>query len=170
MATAWTALASVTINTNISTVTFDSISQSYRDLVVFVHSSSQNYGTGFYMKLNNGVAGSVDSYQAMGAGGSTPSAQASASANWSSLLKMYYNGAGYYWAWSAMAQIFDYAQTDKYKNVLSHFAAPATGSYRDSVATINTLGSTSAVSRVDIVAGGQQFVSGATFTLYGISG
>jgi len=170
VATAWIPLGNVTLASNYGTITFNSINQSYKDLIVVINAGSGAYGGCFSLNFNNAAAGGVISFQLMSAYGSSPSvAGYSQSGMYQATIA--YSGGDNGGVYMGFCQIFDYSATDKNKNTISTFsAAEGSGSHRDQTFSVNTLGATAAVTRVDVVAGGAQFPAGSSFALYGIAG
>lgn len=160
---AWTPLANLTLGSSATTVTFSSISSSYRDLVLVVVGGSSSYST-FEIKFN----GSSTSYTWAGMetnGGSSAYVPSGAS----TALVGNYN----YWVedigtsnTTYQLQLFDYAQTSKHKSALYRVSAAATG-------VGNYFGrwaNTSAVSSISVArAAGNTWRNGTTFALYGVS-
>lgn len=162
MATAWTPLANVTLGANAATVTFSSISQSYRDLVLVATVRGTAAQTEDYAYLRfNGDAGANYSRIEMNGNGSTASA-----AQFSNLIPITMvaaNGTANSYGLNKM-DIFDYSASDKYKIV----------SYRLNPETITDLGlgrwsNTAAITSLSCVAYTGSFAAGSSFALYGIA-
>lgn len=156
---AWTPLANLTLGTNQATVTFSSISQSYRDLVLIInstHTASGNYSS---LRANNDSSSNYHSIIMQGNGSSV----ASQSGTWGEFYPFYglQEGTNIF---QASINIMDYSATDKHKTFLIRSNAT-------SVATMaqgNRWSNTSAISTLTISSSGN-FASGSTFTLYGVS-
>jgi len=163
MPSAWTPLANLTLGTAATTVTFSSISGSYRDLVLVVAGGSNSYST-FEIKFNGSSANYTWAGMEANGGSSAhvPSGAATA-------LVGNYN----YWVEDIgtsntiyQMQLFEYAQTNKHKSALYRVSAAATG-------VGNYFGrwaDTSAVTSIAVGrAAGNTWRTGTTFALYGVS-
>ena len=165
----YTPLANITLGSTATSITFSSISQSYRDLVLVVFSRDTNASvvTTQFLRVNNVSSGNLYSNVLMqGTSGGANSTSSSSQNEW---------GIGFSAGANASSGIFaqntyhfmDYSATDKHKTVLArNDAADATNGgaraaalrYADTAAitTINVLPATS-------------FAAGTTATLFGIA-
>jgi hypothetical protein len=158
----YTALATRTLTGAVASVTFSSIPASYRDLIL-VSNLQASAGNTLYLRFN----GTTSTYAFNGAVGQAGGATALSSASGSGILI----GAstiglptGAVQA-TSVAQIMDYAQTDKHKSVLSR--------YGNSSSEIDMFGSrwanTAAITSIQIsVLPSGNLSTGSTFSLYGI--
>lgn len=154
-------LATITLSSTDTDVTFANIPNTYKDLVLIVQGELSSANTpDIELKLNNDTANRTQVYM-RGDGSST------ASGTYSTI---YLNSAS---TWSSgrlynhIVQIMDYSATDKHKTVL------ARGNWAggDVNATASRWASTSAVTTVSVnVSGTGSFAIGSTFSLYGIAG
>jgi hypothetical protein len=158
---AYTALANITIGASQpGNVTFSSISQSYRDLVLVVDCANRDSRGGVLRVRVNGSGDSYTFITALGDGSGTNSS----------------SGSGTYLNFSQndmtkstsrtvlIAEFFDYAQTDKQKQINSRIGNP-------SVANVMGVGRwayTAAINSiyVEIEWG---FAQGSVLSLYGVS-
>jgi hypothetical protein len=153
----YTLLDSVTLGSSASSVTFSSITQDYRDLVL-VAAPLYSGNSDLYLRLN-GDTGSNYSNVSMTGNGSTASSLASSGDT--IILTTTYFGTT---ASNYVIQVMDYSATDKHKTVL-------TRSNRADVsvsANASRWASTSAVTSFTFFPGGG-FVAGSSFYLYGIA-
>lgn len=158
---AYVPLANVTLGSNASTVTFSSISQSYRDLV-FVFSATTT-GTAFSRMRINGDTGANYFWVTLTGNGADPSSQGG---NGGSNIPLPVNGTMESTTrWTNIIHIMDYSTTNKHKS----------GIQRADQATERTAGvafrwgSTSAITSVEFAGNNNPFVAGSTFALYGIA-
>lgn len=163
---AWTPLASTIISGSPGSVTFSSLNQSFRDLVLVVRGGLTVDGQCF-LRLN-GITTSSYSYVTMG--NSSGGNSTSASTQGFFLVPHNYNLISGYTNNLFVFQIFDYAQTDKGKSVLIRGSYPntASGSVADSATGWQT--TTSAVTSLTF--GGaysNALRSGTALELYGVS-
>jgi len=155
----YTALANITTTSTVSSITFSSISQAYRDLVVvmyFSHSGSAggrirlNSDSGTYEQVwlqnnNTDLRGELYSIDGLESGFQNVS------------------GTRYF----AKLEVMDYSQTNKRKSLLLR------ASSQDPSETIIRSGiwhNTAAVNSITIPSAGSTFQVGSTFALYGIEG
>lgn len=163
MATAWTPLANLTLGSSASSVTFSSISGSYRDLVLVIQASSTPSGTNIAIRMNSDTGSNYPAVYASGDG----SGAYSGTLNETWMQVAYYSGATTSTFLSAVVTVADYSATDKHKTVLSRGGNSAQGT--DMIA--GRWANTSAVTTLSVHArtGGVSFATGSTFALYGVS-
>lgn len=156
----YTQINSVTLATASSSVTFGSIPQNFRDLVLIVNATNTvgaNYNS--LARLNGDTGNNNPSVIMQGQGTSTASftrnADGAAQIGWS-------NSGGNS---AIIAQFMDYSATDKHKTILSR-----NNTQSDRVNAIAARWTnTSAVTSITVLSeGGANWASGGTFTLYGI--
>jgi hypothetical protein len=157
MASAQVALATITLGSAASTVTFSSIPATYRDLRLVIQASSPA-DTADIVARFNGDSGANYSLVQMYGNGSTATSSAS-----SGQTELYF---GYYNTTQGMVQltVFDYSQTDKQKSALSRSDLPGALVF----ARAGRWASTSAITSMLIYPTYGQFAAGSTFSLYGI--
>lgn len=148
----YTPLANLTLSTTATSVTFSSISQSYRDLVLIYSGSSSSGQLGWSV---NGTSG-IEYFAAAESNGSTTAGQVQQQATINQQVTISSNV-------QMVMNLFDYTSTDKHKSFLVRITAGSTltGMYALRSAT------TSAVTSLKIQ--GVTFSSGASFALYGIA-
>jgi hypothetical protein len=156
---AYTALANVTLGSTASSVTFSSISQAYRDLVLVITASS--VGNTLALQLNNDT-GSNYSWVTMGGNGSTATSTSQSGNSYATLNRQaIMDGV----TASFVINIMDYSATDKHKTILNRADKAASGTD----ASANRWASTSAATSVTVIAPSWSLSSGSTFALYGVS-
>ena len=150
------ALANLTLTGNDAEIVFSSIPATYRDLVVIAYNKNATGIAGCRMRLN-GDTGNNYSYVSMDGSdaGATSGGQADSSLN----IAVSTNEFG-----TALFHIMDYSATDKHKTVLGR--GNAGGIYTRAGA--GRWANTAAVTSVTITTNAYDFVSGSTFSLYGI--
>lgn len=161
----YTPLANVTLGSAAATVTFSSISQSYRDLVLVCQMSRSTTGeSGPFIRVN-GDTGSNYSFVNMEGNGTSASRAFGAARD-----RMY-------GSWSANAvrdnslansiwQIQDYSTTDRFKTALVRTNNGGVVTY----AAANRWASTSAITSIVVALDNTgSFAAGSTFALYGIA-
>lgn len=155
----YTALATLTLSTTDSNVTFASIPNSYRDLIVVANFVP----TGFTQIRFNGISTSSYTTVTMYATGSVVgSNRFTASQIDTSNNVGDPSGSNV----SLICQIMDYAQTDKHKATLLRVTNAGSGGYTHLQS--NRFTTTDAISSVNLIQTGV-FQAGSTFSLYGIA-
>lgn len=158
---AYTALANVTLGSSASTVTFSSISGSYRDIVLIMQATTT--GTAFArIRFNGDSSGNYSWVTMEGNGSSALSSQGNGGNNLplptNSTME---SGAN----WMNIIHVFDYTQTNKGMSGLMRSNNPS-----DRTAAVAfRWGVTSAITQVQFIGNNQPFAAGSTFALYGVS-
>lgn len=144
-------LASSVLTTATASVTFSSISQDYRDLVLV----TENDGA-YFIRVNSDSSSTYENVRMTG-DGSTPSSSTFSITFWAP-TNLGTAGLG---VW----QIMDYSATDKHKTALSRLNR-ASGNVS---AAAHRYPSNSAITTIILDTGGNpDFSAGSTFHLYGI--
>ena len=157
-------LASTTLTSSASSVTFSSIDQSYGDLILVscpIMPAGSHAVREFYLRVNADTGNKYRTVYAYGNGSSTVSGSASG-------ISVFTGGDNYTLNPSTLItyQFQDYSSTDKHKSVLSRSNVVDSSSTRASMAA-QRWASTSAIS--SITALGSDFAAGSTFNLYGVA-
>lgn len=152
---AWTPLANITLSASATTVTFSSITQTYRDLFLVVKGTSTT-SAAFRLNYNNDATGTNYSYVFMNSTGGSWSTSAGSSNEFGS----FYTGQG-----NVLINIMDYSTTDKRKVALSR-----TDNAANILRAIATRwANTSAITQIACTLNTGSFNSGTSFALYGVS-
>jgi hypothetical protein len=164
----YTPLANLTLSSSAASVTFSSISQAYRDLVIVAEFNSAS-GNAYPALVINSLTGAYYSGVIMGGDGTTASSsvkttggsfpqtimELTETANANTTEKM-----------NMILSIMDYSTTDKHKSVL--FRGNRAGAKVE--VSAHRFESTSSVTTVLVrPQGSTLFASGSTFALYGIA-
>jgi hypothetical protein len=156
-------IATQTLGSASSTITFSSISGSYTDLVLVATFTQSTAGQSARIVLNGDTATNYSLTEIRGNGTSA------ASSRGSSMSNGYY---GYYSDGStsvptvAIVSLMNYANTTTYKTWLSRSGA----SDRATEALVGLWRSTSAITTIALsIDAGATYSTGSTFTLYGIA-
>ena len=163
MASTYTPIATTTLGSAQSSVTFSSISNAYTDLVLIANtgfSSASNYA---YLRFNSDSGSNYSTTILIGTGSSAYTSRTTNST--AAVIGGYYN----YWPTTLtvmdICHIQNYSNTSTYKTMLSRDAngSGETGAY------VSLWRNTSAINSVTLIgSSGSTFLSGSTFTLYGI--
>jgi hypothetical protein len=152
----YTPIASITLGSSASSVTFSSISADYRDLI-FVWTGTQSVADDFRIYLNSDT-GTNYSFVRARADGTDDSSE---SGSGESGLKV---AAGTFGSTSSViVQLMDYSATDKHKTALVR-------SNSNNVAMLaSRWADTSAITSVKAETESGNFSVGSTFSIYGIA-
>jgi hypothetical protein len=159
--TAYTALANVTLGSSASTVTFSSISGSYRDLVLVMQATTT--GTAFSrIRFNNDSGGNYSWVTMEGNGSSAQSNQGNGGNNLPLPTGSSMDSSS---NWMNIIHVFDYTQTNKGISGLMRSNNPS-----DRTAAVAfRWGVTAVINQVQFIGNNQPFAAGSTFALYGVS-
>lgn len=159
MTATYDCIATTTLGSTQSSVTFSSISGSYTDLVLIASGIMSSGGTaGIVVYLNNDTGTNYSAIQ-LDADGSTATSYKDNSSNGMNIGIL--SGAN---RANSIIQFINYSNTTTHKTVLARGNNP--GGYVR--AAIGMWRSTSAVNRIDLSNPSTNFASGTTFSLYGI--
>jgi hypothetical protein len=159
---AYVSLANLTIGSAQQTITFSSISQSYRDLILIVQ-GQQTTGSSQPSGRINGLTNIYSHVNMFGNGTSTGSNATTANdiqytGNQSTLRP---DGL-----MILIIQVMDYSATNKHKAILSRANSAING---QTVATTIKAETNAAVTSITVSGGTSGFIAGSTFALYGVS-
>ena len=153
----YTPIATNTLGSATSTVTFSTISGSYTDLVLVISGSSSGGNADVRLTFNGASTGFSDT-NLYGSGSAAGTQRRSNNSRIQDIL-IYSTES------NAIIQIMNYSNSTTYKTVLARYNV--TGS--EVGATVGLWQSTSAITSITLVAGTVNFATGSTFTLYGIA-
>lgn len=161
---AYVPLANITLSSNAASVTFSSISQAYKDLIVIGKVNATVTNSYLQSRVNGDATNKYSEVVALGISGSPTASYAYLDGQ-----SMYF----YYPSWigtagnvTFIANYFDYTATDKHKNILTRGDSTSTGLDM----TNHRWGSTSAITSLTFYPDSGSFTAGSTFALYGITG
>ena len=163
---AYTAIASQTLGSSASSVTFSSIPGTFRDLVLVVNGTiTQTFGWPS-LRINGLTSSIYSSVWMRGDGGSGYSGQESNQSE----AKLTEVGIATNGRFSLIMNFLDYSTTDKHKSVLTRYDVAADGLS----ATASRCATTAAISSIqirliDAFGNSPQYGAGSTFSLYGVS-
>jgi hypothetical protein len=156
---AYTALANVTLGSNAATVTFSSINQGYRDLVLVISISSASDGFD-YIRLNGDTGSNYNMLNMEGVANITQSISYANNTYLNPSMGSGGNNA------TTTINFMDYSATDKQKSILWRFNKPSLVLN----ATAARWASTSAITSISFFQSGTNvYAAGSTFALYGVS-
>jgi hypothetical protein len=153
----YTALATVTLASATSTVTFSNIPATYRDLIFIYNGTSVSASVEFGLRYNNDSGNTYTSVFAVGDGSATGSGTATRTYDFVGVAQTNRT--------QNMVSIMDYSATDKHKTTLTRNSIPASGVRM----CAGRWPSTSAITSISaLVGGGSNWAVGSTFDLYGV--
>lgn len=154
MPSTYTPIATTTLGSNQSSVTFSSISGTYTDLVIIV-AGTVNSATAMDVTFNSDTGSNYSRTLLSGDGSSASSSRVSSATNL---------GLGFISTTQSVSviQLMNYSNTTTYKTIL------ARGNAADNrtVATVGLWRSTAAITSINFA--GATYQTGTSFTLYGI--
>jgi len=154
----YTQIASTTLGSAASSVTFSSIAGTYTDLVLVVNPIPVAAGYDMYVTFNNDATAIYSRTYLLG-NGSAASSGRDTSQNAFVPGGIYNNG-------TFIIQIPNYSNATTFKTALARVSIASTYA----VATVGLWRSTAAINRIDISSAlGSNLASGSTFNLYGIT-
>lgn len=159
MPSTYEPIATQTVGSGVTSVTFSSIASSYTDLVIIVNASLTAPDSNLDYRFN-GDTGSNYSYTSISGSGSSASSTAAANTTKGRLDNFGYLDTTIS---THIMQIMNYSNTTTNKTTISRGNNTSNGTS----AAVNLWRSTAAVTSVTLISG-VTFVSGSTFTLYGI--
>jgi hypothetical protein len=155
MPAAMTALATITLGSAASSVTFGSIPATYRDLRLVISGTSSTAAGVLWSFNGDTTDANYANVYMLGNGGSALSGSAT-SRSWSSI-----RGAN---LTQYEASVMDYSATDKHKSVLVRQSSAADSA----LAIAGRWANTAAVTSLAVSLGAATFSTGTTLSLYGI--
>lgn len=157
----YTPIATTTLSSAQSSVTFSSISGSYTDLIIILNVAVASGNPSVSCQFNSDT-GTNYSYTRLTGNGTSAASARNTNSNYMYFLSL--GGATTTFETNAIGHINNYSNTTTYKTMLTRGNQPS-GSTE---AIVNLWRSTSAITSLTIAAGGINFSIGSTFTLYGI--
>ena len=164
MALTYEPIASITLGSAVSSVSFSSISGSYTDLVLVCSQTAATATMDTRVTYNSDTAANYSATRLMGDG---TSATSNRSTNRSWIDLNYVGGLATTSPTTSILQIMNYSNTTTYKTSLLR-ANELGSTYQGTEAIVGMWRSTSAITRLDLTTSGGNWAIGSTFTLYGI--
>ena len=161
MTATYDCIATTTLSTSASSVTFSSISGSYTDLVLISTATVSSGAADLYLRFNGDTAGNYSATILTGDGSTASSTRFTNDA--AGLILDYYGSVGTT-GHICIAHIMNYSNATTYKTVLSRANRASSGTD----AVVGLWRSTAAITSVTIRTSGGNLATGSTFTLYGI--
>jgi len=159
----YTPLANITLGSTAATVTFSSIPATYRDLVIVMNViSSTTAQVGPRIRFNSDSGSNYNHVRMLGTGSAAQSGSQSAATIGLITGSVTYTSARRF---TALANIMDYAQTNKHKTWLTRGDDPG---QEGTEANAGRWASTAAITSIQLSQSANSFGIGSAFALYGI--
>jgi len=158
----YTPLANVTLGSAAASVTFSSISQSYRDLVLVCVPALVSGTNGMGARFNSDSGSNYSYVFAAGDGSTTWTA---AGTQTQIAMTVYADLTTTLGTTISTLNIMDYSATDKHKTVLVRDSKASIGTSM----TANRWANTSAITSIVLTPNSGSFATGSSFALYGIA-
>jgi len=158
----YVALATTTLGTAASSVTFSSISGSYTDLLLVTQGNMSASGASIYLEINGDTASNYSFTYIYGSGSAAASSRASN--NSTGIDALGFSSGFSTGQLMTINHFMNYSNATTYKTVLCR--GSDTGS--EVGATVGLWRSTSAITSIKVKNTGSNFTVGHTFSLYGI--
>jgi hypothetical protein len=161
MTATYRPLATVTLGSTTSSVTFSSIPATYRDLILVLSGRTSSGGAmGVGMRFNSDTGSNYANVYMLGDGTSASSSFGSSD---NRMDIGFFSGT----QGDSTSQIMDYMATDKHKTTLNRYNITPTGTVGRAFRWANTAAVTS-INVYNASANGEVFAIGSTFNLYGV--
>lgn len=154
-------MANITLGSSAASVTFSSISQAYRDLVLVIQATTSSSDNSI-IRFNSDSGANYNLVTMYGNGSTTSSQNAS---NQTSGYMAWHGATSSTTASMDIINIMDYSATDKHKSFLVRDDQPANGTQ----ALAQRWASTSAITTILVKPNSATWSAGSTFALYGVA-
>jgi hypothetical protein len=157
MPSTYTPIATTTVGSAVASVTFSSIASTYTDLIIVVAGTVNTGITTLELQFNSDTGSNYSNTSMRGTGSSASSSRQSSQVSQSS-------GFIDTTVSNSIIQIMNYSNATTYKTTIARGNSSAYGTG----AFVNLWRSTAAINAVKVEAGGYNFQTGSTLTLYGV--
>lgn len=161
-ANTFSQIASTTLGSAASSVTFSSIPATYTDLVLVLNLFTSATTCNLVINVNGDTGSNYSVTFLSGTGGS---AQSSRSSNQASMNFVWTSASFNNTSASAIVNFQNYSNTTTYKTALGRYNVVA----GEVTETVNLWRSTAAISSMEIKTNSNVYAAGSTFNLYGIT-
>lgn len=165
MPSTYSQIATQTLGSTATSVTFSSIPQTYTNLVLVTSAINTGGATDLFLTINSDTGTNYSYTWITGTGSAASSGRISTNAN---MRMAYYGIPGSVFGSIITTHIPQYTNTTTFKSVLMRAGNANTGGGTDAI--IGLWRNTSAINTLQIRASTGSFGIGSTFTLYGIKG
>ena len=167
MTATYEKIATSTLVSSTQTVTLSSIPATYTDLVLVCSIKGDAASMSVVFRVNGDTGSNYSATYLEGTGSAASSARVSSQTQIPLSASVSYNSTNF---GTQIIQAMNYSNTTTYKTFLQRFNSASGGSFPGVSTSVGLWRSTAAIFQFDIIstAGGQNFVAGSTFTIYGI--
>jgi hypothetical protein len=167
MTSTYEMIATTTLGSSTQTVTLSSIPATYTDLVLVCSIKGDAASMSVVFRVNGDSGSNYSATYLEGTGSSASSARVSSQTQIPLSASISYNSTNF---GTQIIQAINYSNTTTNKTFIQRFNSASGGSFPGTGTSVGLWRSTSAINQLDLIstASGQNFVSGSTFTLYGI--
>lgn len=159
----YTALAKVTLSSSDSSITFSSIPNTYRDIVISMSIKNSSTSGGPFIRFNSDTGNNYIMVQMANDGVNTPLFNTgTTNYGWLSPNSNFSSTSFD----NIEVNIFDYSTTDKQTTYLSRMDAPNSGVYHNALAV--RWNSTAVINTIEVATTANAFAAGSTIGLFGI--
>ena len=162
----YVSIASETLSSAGSTITFSSISGAYTDLVLVINGGTSVNDSWASLRFNTD---SSSNYSITRMNGNGTTASSGRNNSQTRILIGYDAAPNTAFQFNSIVNIMNYSNTTTYKTVLTRDNSPAGTSYPGASANVGLWRSTSAITTITLVSNTSNFITGSTFSLYGIA-
>jgi hypothetical protein len=168
MASTYTPIATTTLGSSATSYTFSSIPQTYKDLVLIIFASTNHTDNGArgYIQFNTDTGSSNNNYSDTWVGGNGSSATSSRDTLQDFIAYGVLGNSSTNFT-IQIVNIQNYSNSTTYKTTLSRSSNPSTAGNNGLRATVGLWRNTATVNTLTLKCD-SSYLSGSTFTLYGI--
>jgi hypothetical protein len=167
MAKTYEPIATNTLGSAAATIDFTSISGAYTDIVLVANFGISIDGESSLFRVGNGSIDSGTNYSSTEVSGNGTSASSQRTSTANGARVTYGTGPATTVTTNAIIQFQNYSNTTTYKTTLGR-TNTASGTYPGAAATVSLWRSTVAINQIRLYLTGGNYITGSTFTLYGI--
>lgn len=165
MAATYEPIATQTLGSAATDVTFSSISGTYTDLVIVMNVLTSVDGTAIQFQFNSDTGNNYSNTLLEGSGSAATSSRQSSQPDMQFSFNVGGNSTD---PQTAIANVMNYSNTTTNKTVLARWNSATGGTYPGVATAVGLWRSTSAITAIKIFPGSGNFNTNSTFSLYGI--
>jgi hypothetical protein len=166
MPSTYEPIATQTLGSNAATVTFSSIPSTYTDLVLVTQPAATSFGENVGLRFNSDT-GTNYSSTCLSGDGSSASSSRTTSFSYINVANLI-GTTGTLGGMTTISQIMNYSNSTTYKTVLNRTGQNG-GTFNGVEAIVGLWRNTAAITSIIVrQTGSANFITGSTFTLYGI--
>jgi hypothetical protein len=160
----YTPIATQTLGSAASSVTFSSIPSTYTDLVLVTNSGCATVGTSIFFQVNGDTGSNYSTTYLYGNGTAVGSGRRTSQTTGAIAFFAAMNTG---FEHNSITSFLNYSNTTTFKTTISRGNRASANDFPAAETTVNLWRNTSAITSI-VVSAGANFIVGSTFTLYGI--